>query len=163
MVTARTETFLHRVFEFGIFIKAINGGIETVSGFLILFVSKTTFYNIFLLLARRELLQDPNDPLVRFLDHRLLHLSAGTKEFAALYILAHGILNIFLAIFLFRDKLWAYPAAIGFNSLIIGYQIYRVAYHHSPVLAFITAFDILFVALAWHEYHYIINQRSSSE
>ena len=151
------EKNLHRFFEFGVFIKGFNGIIETISGFLVLFVSKTSFYKIFSLLWRRELFEDPNDKLINFAGHRLLQLSNGAKEFAALYILFHGILNIFLAIGLYREKPWAYPVAVGFNSVVIGYQIYRVAYHHSLVLAALTVFDIFFVWLIWHEYRYMVN------
>lgn len=148
------QKHFHRIFELGIFLKAVNGVIEIISGSLVLFVSKTTFYRIFLLLARRELFEDPNDKVVIFASRFLLHLSADTKIFVAAYILAHGLVNIFLAFGLHRRKPWSYPAAIAFISAVIVYQIYRVAVHHSLTLAAITVFDCFFVWLTWREYKF---------
>ncbi len=135
----RFERYWHTFFEFGVLIKGFNGVLETVGGVLILFLSKSAFGSLFSFLARGELLQN---------------LPAGAKTFAAIYILLHGILNIFLAIQLYRNRLWAYLATISAMILFIFYQIYRINLHHSITLTVVTIFDLLFIALAWHEYQY---------
>ncbi len=148
------ENFWHELFEFGVFIKGLNGIWETVSGFLVLFLSKATFSKWFYLVARNELLEDPNDKFINFLAHALQNLSNDTKTFAALYILIHGLLNIFLAVQLYREKHWAYPVTIGLMLVIASYQVYRVSINHSLILTAITLFDLLFIMLAWREYKY---------
>lgn len=144
----------HRLFELGITLKAFNAVFEIISGTLILFVSKHVFNNVLLRLARGELLEDPRDRFINFLTHSLQNISTHTKIFAALYILSHGLLSLFLVIQLYREKLWAYLVAIGFALLFITYQIYRIDRGHSIGLTIITIYDILFTILTWHEYKY---------
>jgi len=154
MISLLAQKYWHKLFEVGVFIKGFNGLWETISGFLVLFVNKATFNSWFYLIARNELLEDPNDSLMNFLAHALQNLSNDTKIFAAVYVLAHGVLNIFLAIQLYRDKHWAYLVTIGTALVFMIYQIYRIGIHHSILLTVITIFDALFVMLAWHEYKY---------
>lgn len=149
---AGLERVWHQFFEWSLLIKGFNGAWETISGVLILFSSKATLDNFFYFLARRELLEDPNDKLINFFTGALNSVSNDAKTFVAFYILFHGFLNIFLAIQLYRNKLWAYLFTIGAISLLMLYQIYRIIVHHSLVLTAITIFDVLFIILVWHEY-----------
>lgn len=144
----------HRVFEVGIILKGINGVFELAGGSVILFANKQSFLSAFLHFSRGELLEDPNDRVVRFLIMWLQHLSTSAKVFTALYILAHGVLNIFLAIQLYKERLWAYKIAITTMALFMAYQIYRVSIHHSVALIVITMWDAIFIRVLWHEYHY---------
>jgi uncharacterized membrane protein len=122
------DKVLHQIFEFGIFVKGINGVWESVTGLLLIFLNK---------------------PLFKFVGN----FSHNTKIFVASYLLIHGILNLFLAVQLYRDRIWAYLATITVTTIFIFYQIHRIIQHHSIFLTFITVFDFLFVILAWHEYN----------
>jgi len=146
--------YWHAFFELAVFIKGFNGIWETVSGFSVLFFSKAAFSKLFSFLFRNELLENPHDSFIDFMAQAMQNLSTGTKRFAAIYILLHGLLNIFLAIQLYRNKLWAYLVAINVIIVLIFYQIYRIALHHSLFLTVITIFDALFIILTWHEYQY---------
>ncbi len=146
------EKYWHGFFELGIFIKGFNGIWEMISGITFLFFSKNALTRFFFLLARGELLEDPNDRVVGYIANLLQNISNDTKIFAAIYILGHGILNAFLAIQLYRNRLWAYPVTVGAMMIFIGYQIYRVVLHHSLTLLILTVLDALFVVLVLHEY-----------
>lgn len=154
------KKFLHRLFKLSLLLKALNGAWETVSGFLFLFASKATVTGWLSLLTRNELLEDPHDQFIAFLGHALQNLAADARIFAGVYILTHGLLNIFLTIQLYRDKHWAYLVTIGVTLVLMTYQVYRISIHHSLFLTAVTVFDILFVMLAWHEYK---NHRERSE
>ncbi len=149
-----TQKYWHELFEFGVFIKGFNGVWEIVSGFMILFLSKITLTNWFFLIAQNELLEDPRDKFINFLVQTLQNFSSSTQILVALYILTHGLLNIFLAVQLYRDKHWAYLVTIGATLMFMSYQIYRISIHHSLILTIITIFDMFFIILAWHEYKY---------
>jgi uncharacterized membrane protein len=157
--TNRISNFLHKLFEFGVGLKLVNGIWETVVGAAALLLSKPVLEKTFYYATRSELLEDPHDFFINLLANGLQGLSDNTRVFAALYILFHGLLNIFLAIQLFRNRLWAYKVSIGFMSLFIIYQLYRIGLHGSIILSAVTVFDIFFVILAWREYKYrkIIN------
>ena len=158
---SKFEKYWHGLFEFGIFIKGFNGIWETISGILFLFWSKTALTRFFYLLARGELLEDPKDLVIGYLAHILQNLSSDVKVFAALYILGHGVLNIFLAVQLYRNKLWAYLATVWLMLIFVAYQIYRVSLHHSWPLLFLTLFDLGFIVITLHEYRYRTSIRES--
>lgn len=150
----QTGKYWHNFFELGIFAKGFNGIWETTSGVLILFTGQLTLNDWFQALTRNELLEDPHDKLMGFLAHSLQNFSPDIQKFAALYLLIHGVLNIFLAIQLYRDKHWAYFVTILSVALSMVYQIHRIMLHHSLFLSAITVFDAIFIILAWHEYKY---------
>lgn len=150
---SKFENVLHQIFEFGVFIKGFNGVWETVSGFFILLLSKEAIERVFYLLASREMLEDPHDFFLSFALRFLENLSHNTQIFIAVYILLHGFLNLFLAIQLYRDKIWAYLVTMVVMTIFLFYQIHRIILYHSSILTTITIFDILFIILTWHEYN----------
>jgi uncharacterized membrane protein len=149
-----TQKYWHELFEFGVLLKSINGIWETFSGFIFLFLSKVTLESWFFVVTKHELLEDPKDPFISFLAQTFQNISRDTQLFAAIYLIMHGFLNIFLAIQLQRDKHWAYLATIGFTLLFVVYQIYRINMYHSLFLTVVTIFDLFFAGLAFHEYKY---------
>ena len=150
----KLEKYWHGLFELGILVRSFNGIWETICGVVILFFSKSVLSSFLFLLARGELLEDPNDRVIRYIANLLQDLSTNTKVFAAIYILGHGILNIFLGIQLYRNRLWSYVITIAVMIIFIGYQVYRINIHHSHALIVVTAFDFLFLILTVHEYRY---------
>ncbi|MBI5406006.1 DUF2127 domain-containing protein [Candidatus Kaiserbacteria bacterium] len=146
------QKYWHRLFELGIFLKGVNGVWETLGGVLFLFLSRAAPGTSLLSVTSHELLEDPNDVFINFLVQIFQNVPSDARTFAAVYLLAHGILNIFLTIQLYRDRHWAYLVTIGFTLFFMTYQIYRIGIHHSLFLAAVTIFDAIFVVLAWHEY-----------
>lgn len=146
--------YWHELFELGVALKAFNGVWETISGSLFLFLNKAVFVRLFYALAHRELLEDPHDRFINFLALNLQNLSSNTKVFASLYILFHGLLNLFLAIQLYRNKHWAYLVTVGVMVLFIIYQLHRYQLHHSNFLLIISIVDIGFILVTLQEYRY---------
>jgi uncharacterized membrane protein len=156
---SKLEKYWHQLFEFGVFIKGFNGIWEIIGGFLVLFLRQAVFSDLFYSLARNELLEDPNDRVINFIARAINGFSSGAKLFVGFYVLFHGLLNIFLAVQLYRNKLWAYLATLGFMTLFVCYQIYRIMANHSTALIVITVFDLLFMLITWHEYRYRRNMK----
>lgn len=140
------------LFQVGIFLKLIEGILQTVSGLVILFIGKIYFISTFLSLTRSEFLEDPNDWLMNILLNSLRNVSDNTKIFISLYILAHGLINIFLAINLYREKVWAYLATVYFLIVLVVYQVYRIYHTHSLILILITLIDLVFIFIIMHKY-----------
>lgn len=98
---------------------------------------------LFYKLMAHEIIEDPNDLLIRFVSPFIEHLSVETTTFTAFYLLFWGIVDdIFLSINVLRDKLWAFPAALTLIALFVPYEIYRVFHTHSFVLIYIIALDM---------------------
>ncbi len=108
--------------------------------------------HLFYIMSRNELFEYPKDDLINFLSQTFDRIPAGAMKFAAVYILIHGVLNIFLVVQLYRERLWAYLVTIGAMIIFIIYQIYRISIYHSRVLTVITVIDVVFIFLAWNEY-----------
>jgi uncharacterized membrane protein len=149
------ERGLRRLFRIGIFLKAVDGAMEIVGGIFLLLLSKESLNDIVEFLTRHELSEDPRDMVANYMIRLVHHLSDSTQQFGALYLIIHGILKIFLVVALFRNKLWAYPSAMIFLIVFIGYQLYRITLTHSTALVLLSLFDILIVYLIWHEYRYL--------
>ncbi len=145
----------HRIFTIGIWTKGISGVLEITGGILAFTVTKSTVIRVILLLTQQELVEDPQDAVATLLRHAVEHVTAGSKMFAGIYLIAHGAINMLLAIELLHKKLWSYPAAIGFLCLFIGYQAYRITLHHSFILTIATCLDMVIVLLIWNEYRVV--------
>ena len=120
------QKYWKMLFDASVYIKAFNGLWETVTGIALLFISKGFINNAFASQTVSE------------------HISGGAKNFAAIYILAHGIINIFLAYSLYREKLWAFWVSIGFFSGSVIYLTYKLHNGPSLILIALIIFDLAF-------------------
>jgi uncharacterized membrane protein len=147
-----STTALDRTFKISISLKGIDGVLEIVGGFILLFVPPATIQSLARSLTAHELAQDPHDFIARHLLHSASQLSRGTTIFGAVYLLSHGVAKVVLVVALLRDKLWAYPWLIGLLGVFIVYQLYRLSYRFSVGITLLTAFDIFVVWLTVREY-----------
>ncbi|MDN7444297.1 DUF2127 domain-containing protein [Burkholderia cepacia] len=76
-------------------------------------------------------------------------------RFAALYLLAHGIIKLWLIIGLLRQRLWYYPTSIGIFGVFIGYQPYRFSFTHAGSLLLVTMLGVAITVLTLHEYRFL--------
>ncbi|MDO8499558.1 MAG: DUF2127 domain-containing protein [bacterium] len=144
----------HLLFDIGLVAKAVVGTVEILSGSLFLLSSRFTINNFLIYLASAELFEEPNGDLVSFIAVYLRDLSISTQLFIAVYILLHGLINIFLVVGLYQEKLWTYLGALYFMAAFVVYQVFRLVQTHSLWLAFISILDCGFMIIIWHEYIY---------
>jgi uncharacterized membrane protein len=111
--------------------------------------------------TQHELSEDPHDFIASHLRRMSERFSAKVQLFAAVYLLAHGVIKVLLVWALIRAKLWAYPAAIFIFAAFGGYQIYR--YYVSPSFSMIalTILDAGVIALTWIEYRRLERLRNA--
>jgi uncharacterized membrane protein len=103
-------------------------------------------------LTQQEILEDPNDSPAKYLIKFSNDFFTNSNAFAIVYLIFHGVFNIFLVAALLKNKIWAYPwVMVGFGVFII-YQTYRYFHTYSLMLLFLTAFDIFIVLIVWLEY-----------
>jgi len=145
---------LHRVFALGIWLKGLDGVLEIAGGFIVLLTSNRALNQFVIILTQHELVEDPHDRIANALRQAAAQVSANTKLFASLYLLAHGLAKIVLVVAVLSGKRWAYPATIGFLGCFIVYQLYRLSYHFTVELLLLTLFDSGIVCLTWREYRF---------
>jgi len=139
-------------FGIGVMLKLLIGIGEAVAGTALVFFGQFIVNNIVIKPAKGEIAEDPHDFVANTIIKIIGEFSASSNIFAAVYLLFHGAVNIFLAVSLLRGKLWAYPAAIAGFGLFISYQLFRYFHTHSILLLAMTLFDIIIVALVWLEF-----------
>jgi len=137
----------HRVFWIGILFKAVDGLLETAGGFLLLGVSSEAMRRFAYMFLRPELAQDPNDWLANHLLIWLFHLSTDSRVFAIAYLLVHGIIKLVIVAAIWFSQLWAYWLAGIVFSLFVIYQMAHFAVTHSAMMLFLTAVDLVIIAL----------------
>jgi uncharacterized membrane protein len=143
---------LHRAFRAGVWIKGIDGFLELVGGLLFLTIRHDAVGRIVALLTQRELGEDPHDVVATALRAAAGRLTADMQVFAGLYLLAHGVVKIFLAVELLRGRRWSYLPAIALLCLFIFYQVYRLTIHWSLFLLLLASVDVVITVLIVREY-----------
>jgi len=148
----RKRIFMHDAFRAGITLKGIDGILEVIGGALLWFVKPRSMDRMVRWLLQHELSRDPHDFIATHALHAAGHLTGEGKVFASIYLAAHGLVKIGLVAALWRDKLWAYPLAMGVFSVFDAYQLYRFTQTHSLALIALTIVDVTIILLTWREY-----------
>lgn len=160
MPPANKEKDIRILFRIGIILKGLHAILEIVGGALLLFVTTDLVVFMIKIVTFTELTEDPGDVIANYLRHGAEAFAIGGKTFVALYLLSHGIVRLFLAVALLRNKTWAYPTSLVVFGALIVYQLYRFTHTHSWVLLAISVIDAVVLWLIWHEYQIV---RSSDE
>ena len=147
---------IDKIFEIGILAKSIFGFFDVLAGITLAVSGKLIVDNFIISFAQQEIADDPNDFIANYLINAANNFYGTTHVFAVIYLLFHGIINMFLAVALLKNKLWAYPWAITGFSLFAVYQVYRYLHTHSVSLLILTIFDILviLIVILEHRRHY---------
>lgn len=157
------EKQIHLIFEVGLWLKGLFAVAETAAGVASYFVSKQFLVSLVDWVTRSEFAEDPQDAIANDLRHSVQALSLGSQDFAALYLVGHGIVKLWLIAGLLRRKLWYYPVALTVFGFFIVYQLYRYTLAHSAWLLLISALDAVVIALTWHEYRHLLQRMDSNK
>ena len=155
MMAAMNQRRLHQFFEISVILKGLHAAIECVGGIALFFVKPTMIGGLVSTWTQDELVEDPHDFIANHLLHLAESFSVAAAHFYAFYLLSHGIVKLLLVAGLLRGKLWAYPASLVAMSLFILYQLYRFLITHGIGLIVLTVFDIVVIALIWHEWRVV--------
>jgi uncharacterized membrane protein len=143
---------LHSFFEWVIILKGIQGFFELLIGALLSFTNVETIKAIIFYFFGLEITEDPGSWLANHFIDFGYSISPDTKVFIAFYLIFYGVLNVFLVIALLKNKLWAYPAAIGLFIFFLVYQVIRYFSNYSNFLLAMIFINIFVIMLIWFEY-----------
>jgi uncharacterized membrane protein len=148
----------HRLFKVGVVFKAIDAVFELIGGVAMFFVSPHQTERLIRLLLDNQLFGNASNPLVHHMVHALRHLSTDTKLFAAIYLLAHGVVKLVLVTGLILKWQWAYLAAMTAFVLFLAYQIYRYTHTGSIGLLVLSGLDVFVIVMTVLEYRRLHHQ-----
>ena len=149
----RPRTATDKAFRISLYLKGLDGLLETAGGILLLIVTPEQINHLARWLTQGELSEDPHDFIANHILKTAHHLTGASLAFGAAYLLAHGIVKIVLVFEVIRDHLWAYVGLIGVTALFVIYQVYRLVVDKFSVSLFLlTLFDLLIIYLTQKEY-----------
>ncbi len=146
------STILDKVFEGGILIKGIDGGLEFLGGLLLFFVDPVKLQHFLTSITQREFTDDPHSTWATLLLHSAQHISLGNKYFAIAYLWIHGGVKLVAVFGLLRNQMWAYPFSLITLGLLMIYQVYSIIVHVHIGMVLLTLFDIFVLWLIWREW-----------
>jgi uncharacterized membrane protein len=148
------EKYIRDVFKVGMFIKGIDGILQFAGGFLLIFVNPETISHFLTRITQYELVEDSKDRVANLILH-FGHITGSSEKFAAIFLLSHGLVKIFIVIGLLKNKLWAYPLGIIIFTGFGLYQMYRYYHTHALGLLVLTILDVFVIVLTLHEYRIV--------
>jgi uncharacterized membrane protein len=159
----KRDKTVHVLFDIGVIGKAVDGVLEVIGGVALFFVTPDQINWMLRVLTQHELSKDPHDLIAGVLLRSAHQLSSGTKVFAALFLLWHGVVKVGLVFALLRKQLWAYPTAIVAFGVFLVYQVYRYSHTHSVWLLALSFLDVFVIVLTWLEYRRLGSLREFDE
>ena len=151
-VLSKHDQAVHRLFDYGIIVKGIDGIAELIGAVLLAVISADQLNHWVAFITQRELRVDPTDIVANYLIRTGFHITAASEWFGMLYLAIHGIVKVLVVVLLLRQKIWAYPMAIVIFILFIIFQIVSLINSPGWGIGFITVFDVAIVYLTWLEY-----------
>ena len=138
MNASRMHSRIHVAFQIGVILKGLNGLLELIGGILLLIFPPSEI--------REFIVHLSHNPAIA------LHISPQDERFAAIYLASHGVVKGVLVYALLREKLWAFPWAIGVFAAFGVYQIYRYVVEPSAWLIALTVLDVAVILLTRAEW-----------
>jgi uncharacterized membrane protein len=143
---------LARLFVIGVVIKAIDGVLEMAGGVLIFFITPEHTERIVRSLTENELPGMAHNLIRQHVVPAVQHATTGSKTFAAIYLLGHGVIKLGLVSGLLLKKRVAYPVAIVAFALFLIYQLIRYTEDASALLLVLSALDAFVIVMTVLEY-----------
>jgi uncharacterized membrane protein len=153
-MTKRDTSFLHESFEVGIAMKGFDGLLEFFGGAVIFFMKPAQMNDIVRKICEHLLARAPHSAVAIHMFNASQNMTNSSIQFAALYLLSHGLVKALLVACIWMDKLWAYPLTVAVFSAFAAYQVFRFTHTHSWALVVLTIFDVLIILLTWNEYQH---------
>ena len=138
---------IHVAFEIGVILKGLNGLLELIGGVLLLVFPPSAIREFIVNLSHNPSLAP--------------HVSPQGERFAAIYLLAHGLVKAFLVYGLLQEKRWVFPWAIVVFTGFGVYQVVRYFIQPSGWLIALTVLDVFVILLTFAEWHRLRKQRAS--
>jgi uncharacterized membrane protein len=153
------RSMTERLFRIAIGIKGLDGGLQLLAGIVLIFVPATAITRLVDMVVTRELVGDPTGKLAVHLHAVANHFAGGTRSFAIVYLLLHGIIKLALVVALWRKLMPAYPIAVAALGVFVVYEFLRATRTHSIALPIFAALDLVIIALVIREYLQLRRER----
>ena len=154
MTSFRHQPWFATVYRIGVAIKGIDGLLELVAGFLLLFAPHLLHHVLQAVVGRAELHHTHTTHVIAlYAGHIDDDLGRSGLTFLIVFLIGHGAVKLALVYCLLRRILWAYPYALGILGLFLLYQVYALVINPLSLgMWLFTVLDIAIIYLVWGEW-----------
>ena len=146
-------TAFHRAYLVAIAIKGFDGAVETLLGIAVAILGRQGLYDLLIGIAAPELVNHPDSHASHLIRHSAEGLMRASHGFMIVYLLAHGLLKLGIAIGLFRENTeWIFPVGSAVLAGFIAYMSWHLSIHWSYWLFAFALFDLVTLALVLNEW-----------
>src|SRR5256885_16831926 len=156
------SSLMHFAFIGAITIKGIDGFIEFVAGIVLAVVGSQQVYDFAIWATAPEIARHPESHAVHAIRHGAYGLTHTSQRFVIVYLIAHGVLKLGLAINLFIEHMWIFPASAAVLLGFIAFMSARLMAHWSPWLFAFALFDAMTLALVLNEWRVRAGRRRAA-
>lgn len=143
--------FLQRAWKVALIFKFLDGILNVVAAFFVMFLSLESQMKFIDFLTQNELTEDPQDFVANYLFHFSQNITFDIEKFIIAYLFIHGLVNIFMVSALWVKKMWLHRVAGGLLSIFLLYEVYRFFLHPSWVLFVFVVIDVFILFLLWKD------------
>lgn len=150
----------HDLFDIVVVLKGLNGLAEIASGATLLLIKAGTIMEWIQWMTQSELLEDPHDLLATSLEHWAMNFGHDAQIFAGVYLLAHGVVKLTLAILLFKEHPWVFPVSLILFTALVAFSLEHLSTHWSWALTGFITFDLFTIAIIAKEWRAVEELKS---
>jgi uncharacterized membrane protein len=148
----RPNRFFHLAYVATIAFKGVDGALETLLGAAIALSGGARFHAWLLAFAAPEL-TEPDNGFVHLLRAGAAQLLGSSAGFLVIYLLAHGLLKLALALVLLTGRgRWVYPVASVILLAFLAFMSWHLAEHWSNWVFAFAMFDLATLLLVLNEW-----------
>jgi uncharacterized membrane protein len=152
MDRARTSRLRELIFRISVALKGAFAVLEMILGVALLVIKPEFIMRAVAALTQDELAEDSRDFIANHVLGLVEHVAIDSRNFAAFYLLIHGVVKIVLVAALLKEKFSVFPWAMAVFGGFILYQFYRFTFTHSLGLIALSVFDGAVIWLIWLEH-----------
>ncbi len=147
----KASPFIEWAYRIFLFVQGTLGLSQLLGGLGLTFAPQGAIQSLVDWMVRNRLAQDPDAPFSRTLFDWAANLGPGADGVYAIYLLGHGVLNLFVVGTLFFRVSWAYHFAMTVLWGFVVFQLAEFVMRLDPLLLPLTAIDLVVIALVWME------------
>lgn len=148
----KDTSFVHRAFWISLIIKGIDGALQLLGGFAVIFVEPGTLGNAYRWLTRFLFGKREGNPEAAFIRDAAHSFNMSIEVLVAIYLLVHGIIKVLLVYGLLKERLWVFPAAFAGFGFFLALEIYRITVHFYWGILILMCIDIFVITMVIMEY-----------
>ncbi len=157
-MAALSKIRIHTMFRWALWLKGIFAMSEIAGGVAVGLVSQGLVVRLVDRVTGFDLSRNPEDIIANYLQQLALQFGE-IRHFAAMYLLMHGVVKMWLIVQLLRERIGFYPVALLVFGFFVVYQVYRFSLTQSWLLLLITLLDLVVMLLTWKEYQLLRSHR----